>query len=114
MLYLSNLSPRKCNIYSAVLLWHYLTQVASLTVIRICDFRKEPLDCKSDCSTSPEGKKNLRMAKSFKAMEHHRMDAFLKCLLSHLIVQFLILKVIFMVIRARQASRKKYPISNTD
>lgn len=57
MLYNSNLSPMKCNIYGVVLLRHYLTQVASHTVIRICDFRKEPLDCKSDCSKSPRGKK---------------------------------------------------------
>ena len=54
----------KGNIYRVVLLMHYLVQTVLHTV---CDFRKESLDSKSDCSLSLRGK-DLRRGKSFKAV----------------------------------------------
>lgn len=61
-------------------------------IIRVCDFRKELLDCKSDCSITPRGK-DLRRGKLIQSNVVSWNGCFPK-MPSHLIVQLHILRVI--------------------
>lgn len=84
----------KCNIYRVVLLMYYLIQVALHAIIKVYDFGKEPLDCKSVSSISPKWRcSGGKIIQSIVVL----WDRCFPKIASHLTVQFLILKVILLL-----------------